>query len=101
MQPQPMEHGVRRVQLRAVIQVSVDVGGGGKIAVPQPLLNLLHGYAVGQQERSTAVPQVVEADVPESVGLEQLRELLRNVLGVDQLSDVVDADIVQMLPRSC
>ena len=36
--------------------MGVDVRRGGKVAVPQPLLNVFEGDAVGQQQAGTAVP---------------------------------------------
>ena len=48
--PQTAQHHVRRVELGAIIQVRVDVGRGGKVAVSQPFLDLLHRYAVGQHQ---------------------------------------------------
>ena len=37
--------------------MGVDVRRGGKVAVPQPLLNVFEGDAVGQQQAGTAVPK--------------------------------------------
>lgn len=37
--------------------MGVDVRRGGKVAVAQPLLNVLEGNAVGQQQAGTAVTQ--------------------------------------------
>ena len=39
--------------------MGVDVGGRAEVAVPQPLLNLLHGDAVFQQQAGAAVAQTV------------------------------------------
>ena len=50
------EHGFCRRNLGVEIQVGVDVGRGGKVAVAQPFLNLLHAHAVGQQEAGAGVP---------------------------------------------
>ena len=36
--------------------MGIDVGGRGKIAVPQPLLNLLERHVAGQQEAGAGVP---------------------------------------------
>ena len=36
--------------------MGVDVGGRAEVAVPQPLLDLLHGDAVFQQQAGAAVP---------------------------------------------
>ena len=41
--------------------MGVDVGGRAEVAVPQPLLNLLHGDAVFQQQTGAAVTKLVEA----------------------------------------
>ena len=49
-------HRLRRGKFRTVIQMGVDVRRGGKIAMPQPVLNLLKGYAVGKQEGGAAMP---------------------------------------------
>ena len=36
--------------------MGVDVGGRAEVAVPQPLLDLLHGDAVFQQQAGATVP---------------------------------------------
>ena len=41
-QSQDIVHYICRGDFRLVIQVGVDVRRGGKVAVPQPLLDLLH-----------------------------------------------------------
>ena len=51
VQPQCLVHHCRGALLALHIKVRVDVRGCGKIAVAEPLLNLLEGYAMGQQER--------------------------------------------------
>ena len=43
----------------------VDVRRGGKIAVPQPLLNLLERHVVRQQEAGAGVPLRYNYDKPE------------------------------------
>ena len=45
--------------------MGVDVRRGGKVAVPQPLLNVFEGDAVGQQQAGTAVPLRYNYDKPE------------------------------------
>lgn len=40
----------------------IDVSGGREGAVSQPLLNLLHRYAVHNHQAGTAVPKLVEAE---------------------------------------
>ena len=48
-----------------VIQVRVDIRRRAEIAVPQPLLNLLHRDAVGQQKTGAGVPLRYNYDKPE------------------------------------
>ena len=47
------------------IQMRVNVGRGGNIAVSQPLLNLLHRHALFQQQAGTGVPLRYNYDKPE------------------------------------
>ena len=39
-----------------VVQMRVDVGRGAEVAMPQPVLNLLHGNAFCQQQACATVP---------------------------------------------
>ena len=55
-QGKPCLHRLCRGDLGFVIQVGVDIRRGGKVAVPQPLLNVFEGDAVGQQQAGTTVP---------------------------------------------
>ena len=50
------EHGSGKKHGVFQIQMGVEVGGGAVVAVAQPGLNLLHGYAIAQQKARTAVP---------------------------------------------
>ena len=50
--------------------MGVDVGGGGKGGVSQPLLDLLHWDTLAEQQTGTAVAQVMEPDVPQAVLLQ-------------------------------
>ena len=63
--PQARQHGFRRGEFGVVIQVRVDVCRRAEIAVPQPLLNLLHRDAVGQQKAGAGVPLRYNYDKPE------------------------------------
>ena len=63
--PQYLFHCLCRGELGPGVQVGVDVGGRAEIAVPQPLLNLLHGNAVFQQQAGAAVPLRYNYDKPE------------------------------------
>ena len=64
-QNKPCLHCLCRGDFRLVIQVGVDIRRGGKVAVPQPLLNVFEGDAVGQQQAGTAVPLRYNYDKPE------------------------------------
>ena len=48
-QSKPCFHRLRRSDFRAVIKVGIDICRCGKIAVPEPLLNVLEGHAVCKQ----------------------------------------------------
>ena len=63
---QTAQHGVRRAAFALRIQMRVDVRRGGKIAVPQPLLNLLERHVVRQQEAGAGVPLRYNYDKPEN-----------------------------------
>ena len=43
---QTFQHSLCRRKFGSVVQVGIDVGGGGEVAVAQPFLDLLHGNAV-------------------------------------------------------
>ena len=45
--------------------MGVDVRRGGEVAVSQPLLNVLEGNAVGQQQAGAAMPLRYNYDKPE------------------------------------
>ena len=64
-QSQDIVHFICRGDFRLVIQVGVDVRRGGEVAMAQPLLNVLEGNAVGQQQAGTAVPLRYNYDKPE------------------------------------
>ena len=42
--------------------MGVDVRRGGKVAVSQPLLNMLEGNAVGQQQAGAAVSKLMQVE---------------------------------------
>ena len=75
----------------------VDVSGGRKGAVPQPFLNLLHGYAVHHHQAGTAVAQVVKTDVLQPVLGQQPIKVLRHEVRADQLAFLIGADEIQIL----
>ena len=63
------------------IQVGVDVGRGGDVAVAQPFLDLLHRHPLFQQQAGTGVAQIVEADLPQAVVDQQLGEAVGHCVG--------------------
>ena len=63
-------HCIGRGKLGIVIQMRVNIGRGGKVAVPEPFLNLLHGYAVGKEKRGAAMTQIMKANPAESMAFE-------------------------------
>lgn len=77
--------------------MGVDVGGGGKGGVPQPLLDLLHGDALTEQQTGAAVAQIMEPDVPQTVLLQQEFEVVGDVVGPKQFAHLVGAHIVQVV----
>ena len=85
-QSQDIVHYICRGDLGLVIQVGVDVRRRADIAVAQPLLDLLHGHVVGKQQRGAAVPEVVKANVPQTVLLQQLAEIGGNASGVEDIA---------------
>ena len=63
--PKAGEHCIRRVQLGAVVQMSVNICRGRKIAVTEPLLDLFHGNAVCEHQAGARVPLRYNYDKPE------------------------------------
>ena len=64
-QSQDIVHYICRGDLGLVIQMAVNIRRRADIAVAQPLLNVLEGNAVGQQQAGTAVPLRYNYDKPE------------------------------------
>ena len=71
----------------------IDVCRGGEIAVSEPVLNLLHGNAVCKHQRGTAMSQIMKSDLTKLIRPKQLAEALCNIMGLDQIADLVDTDI--------
>ena len=93
---QTIEHCVSRSQLRAVIQMCINVRRSWEIAVTKPFLNLLHRHTVCQKERSTAMPEIVIPDLSHSLCLEQFRKTLCGVVGLDQIANLIDTYILKI-----
>lgn len=90
------EDRICRRNLGAVVQVGVDVAGGGDVAVTKPLLNILQGNAVGIEQAGAGMPQIMEADFLHPVALQNQREMLGQEARRDELAHLVDIDIVQV-----
>ena len=54
----------------------IDIARRTYIGMPEPFLDHLHRHLFRQQKRGAGVPEFVEADMPESVFLQQKREVL-------------------------
>ena len=61
--------------------MGVDVRRGGEVAMAQPLLNVLEGNAVGQQQAGTAVTQIVKAHPAQAVVLQEFWECRGQIIG--------------------
>lgn len=76
-----------------------------KITVSQPILNLLHRNTVCQHAWGTTMSEIMEANAPQAVCIQQLRKLLRHIMRLDEVSHLVDADITGELlmvwPTAC
>ncbi len=84
------------VDLGIVVQMGVDVAGRSDVAVAQPFLDVLEGYAVGIEKGRAGVPEIVKPDAPHSVLFQKLRKRLREIPRLDPVADCVDVDIVQI-----
>ena len=63
----------------------------------QPLLNLLHRHAVHHHQAGTAVAQIVEPDVRQTILPEQPFKVLCHEVGTEQLAFLISADEVQII----
>ncbi len=60
----------------------------------EPLLNILERHAVCIKQGRAGMAQIVEADAAHTVVFEKLRERLRQMSGLDPLTQIVDVDII-------
>ena len=97
-QGQDVVHYVCGRKLGLIIQVAVDVCRGADIAVAQPFLDLLHGHVVGQQQRSAAVPEIVEADMPQTFQFQQLAEIAAEIPGIKNVPHYIHEHIAVVFP---
>lgn len=75
----------------------IDIGGGGKVAVTVPFLDLLHGDAVGQQQTGTAVTKIVIANFPQTVLLQKLCKGFGEIMRGEQPSRFIHTDVTQIV----
>ena len=81
-----------------VFRVTIWNGDSGRnVAVTQPLLNFFQAYTVCVQQACTAMPQIMKANLPHTVLLQDQREMLRDIAGFHKLTDFIDIDIVGVL----
>ena len=83
--------------LAVAVEVAVDVGSRVHIAVSEPILYLLHRSSEREQERSAGMPQVMEADMPQSVLLQDDREMVADVVRTVEFSERVHANVVLVI----
>ena len=77
--------------------MGINIAGGADIAVPQPLLNLLQAHAIGIEQTSAAMAQVVETDTLHLVCYQKIWEMLAQEIGPNPLSHRVYIDIVKVI----
>ena len=66
--------------------MGVDVaGGGGDVAVTQPLLNILHSDTVRIEQAGAGMPQIVESDFLHLVAFQNQWKMLSQKTRRDQL----------------
>ena len=83
--------------LAVAVEVAVNVGGRVHVAVSEPVLDLLHRSSEREQERSAGMPQVMEADMPQSVLSQDDREMVADVVRTVEFSERVHADVVLVI----
>ena len=77
--------------------MTVDIRRRADVAVSQPLLNLLHGNIVGQQQRSAGVAKIVEADMPQSLRFQQLTEVGTEISGIEDVAHHIHKHIAVII----
>ena len=88
------QNRIGRRNLWSEIQVRVNVWGGRNVAVTQPLLNFFQAYTVCVQQACTAMPQIMKANLPHTVLLQNQRKMLCEISGLHKFTDLVDIDII-------
>lgn len=72
----------------------INIRGGREIAVSQPLLNHLHRDAVCQKQTGARVAQIVKADAPQMIILQDNLERIGEIIRLEQIAHCVYADVV-------
>ena len=88
-QSQDIVHYICRGDLGLVIQMTVNIRRRADVAVTQPLLNMLEGNAVGQQQAGAAVTQIVKAHPAQAVVLQEFWECRGQIIGPHPLAQLV------------
>ena len=86
-------HNIRGSDLRFVVQMTVNIRRRADVTVTEPFLNLLHRYVIGKQQRRAAVPEIVKPNVPQTISFQNLAEILRNRVGIEDSSHSINKDI--------
>ena len=86
-----------RSDFGGIIQVGIDVAGGGNIAVTQPFLDVFKSNAVGIEQAGAAVPKVMETDAPQPAPFQKVRESLCEIVRLDKFAHLVHIHIVQIV----
>ena len=76
--------------------MGIYIGCGRKVAVTEPILNLLHRDTVGEQQRRAAMPEIVETNMPQAVFIKQLRKCGGEIVRRNQRPHLIHADVVQI-----
>ena len=78
--------------------MAVDICRGADVAVTEPFLNLFHGHVVCQQQRSAAMPEIVETDMPPAFHFQQLAEIAAEITGIENVPHRVHKHITVIFP---
>ena len=97
-QAEDVVHHICRRELGLIVQMAVDVRRGADVAVTQPFLDLLHGHVVCQQQRGAAMPEIVEADMPQAVHFQQLAEIAAEIPGIENVPHRVHKHVAVIFP---
>lgn len=76
----------------------IGIGSKCVIAVPKPSLDILHGVSKIEQNRCTAMPEIVVTDRSQIVLLQQLLEFLRNEVRLQKHTHIIYTNEVHIVP---